>query len=174
MRVDRFCELRLALSPMFASFLESIKYVGHMYPVAFIRLFVGYQSLAMAFSRISDHYLEHAHISEKLKLSSGGQDPSFYFELFKTLIQGQWLVMTYLILFIEFLVGCSYILGFGVRLTSLWGMLLSLHMYLYFDFESSAGQIYLFYLHLIFFLLGAGRCLGLDYHFYKSRRGLLW
>lgn len=159
---------------MLASYLESIKYVGHMYPVAFVRILLGYQSLSMVVSRINTGYLEHAYISERLNLSAGGENPGLYFELFKNLIQGQWLPMTYILIISEIAIGCSYILGFGVRIASLLGMLLSLHIYLYFDFQSSPGQIYLFYVHLLFFLLGAGRCLGLDYYFFKSRRGLLW
>ena len=159
---------------MLASYLESIKYVGHMYPVAFVRILLGYQAISMVISRINTGYLEHAYISERLNLSVGGESPSLYFQLFKSVIQGQWLAMTYVLIFFEILIGLSYILGSGVRVASLLGMLLSLHIYLYFDFQSSPGQIYLFYVHLIFFLLGAGRCLGLDYHFFKSRRGLLW
>ncbi|MCB0378591.1 MAG: hypothetical protein KDD33_08875, partial [Bdellovibrionales bacterium] len=81
---------------------------------------------------------------------------------------------TYLLLGCELIIGISFILGLGVRFTSLLGALLSLHMYSYFDFPSGPGQIYLFYIHVLFLLVGAGRCLGFDYYFFKSRRGLLW
>lgn len=160
---------------MLASFLESIKYVGHMYPVAFIRIILGYQSLSMVLHRVNHGYLEHAYISERLNLSPGGEStPGLYFDVFKSLIQSQWMFMTYVLLTLEVIIGVSYIMGFGVRIASLIGMVLSLHIYFYFDFQSSPGQIYLFYVHLLFFMLGAGRCLGIDYYFYKSRRGLLW
>lgn len=160
---------------MLASYLESIKYVGHMYPVAFIRIILGYQSIAMVLSRINSGYLQHPYISERLNLSvGGGASPGFYFELFKGLIQSQWLFMTYVLIVFEVFIGISYVLGFGVRIASLLGMFLSLHIYFFFNFQSSPGQIYIFYIHLLFFLLGAGRCLGLDYYFFKSRRGLLW
>ena len=159
---------------MLASFLESIKYVGHMYPVAFVRIILGYQSLSMVFSRINSGYLEHPYISERLNLSISGTSHSLYFELFKSLIQSQWLVMSYVLIFFEIIIGISYILGFGVRVASFLGMILSLHIYFFFEFVSSPGQVFLFYIHLLFFMLGAGRCLGLDYYFFKSRRGLLW
>ncbi len=158
---------------MLASFLESIKYVGHMYPLAFVRIILGYQSLSMAFFRINNGYLEHATISDRLNLSPGGGG-GLYFDLFKSLIQSQWLLMTYVLITLEIFIGISYILGFGVRVAALFGMFLSLHIYIYFDFATAPGQLYLFYIHLLFLMLGAGRCLGLDYYFYKSRRGLLW
>lgn len=160
---------------MVASYLESIKYVGHMWPVAIIRIILGYQYLSMVIARIQTGYLQHAYISERLNLSEADiAAPSLYFELFKNLIQSQWLIMTYILLGFEILIGLSYVLGFGVRIASLLGMFLSFHIFIYFDFQTSPGQIYIFYIHLLFCLIGAGRCLGLDYYFFKSRRGLLW
>ncbi len=160
---------------MLASFFESIKYVGHMWPVALIRIVVGYQYLSLLSARLQKGYLEHAYISEQLNLSEAHVLASgLYFELFKSLIQSQWLVMTYVLLTIEGLIGVSYVLGLGVRITSLLGVFLSLHIFLYFELVVGSGQIYLLYIHLLFFLIGAGRCLGLDYYLFKSRRGLLW
>ena len=160
---------------MIASFLESIKYVGHMWPLALVRIFLGLQSVSMVLERVQLGYLEHPYLSERLNLS---QTPSFgfglYFEFFKNMIQSQWLIMTYMLIASEIIIAVSYTLGFGVRIASLLGMLLSLHFYAFFEFATSPGQIYMFYIHLLFCLLGAGRCLGLDFYFYKSRRGLLW
>lgn len=145
-----------------------------MYPVAFVRIVLGYQYLSMVISRVNNGYLDHPYISERLNLSMGGGSSGLYFEIFKSLIQSQWLVMTYVLILLEVVIGISYILGFGVRIASLLGMILSLHIYFFFEFQTSPGQVYLFYVHLLFFTLGAGRCLGLDYYFFKSRRGLLW
>ncbi len=159
---------------MLASFLESIKYVGHMYPVAIVRIIIGYQSISTVVSRVQTGYLEHPYISERLNLSMASESSGLYFEIFKSLIQSQWAIMTYVLLIFEIFIGISYILGFGVRIASLLGMVLSMHIYLFFEFQTSPGQVFLFYIHLLFFMLGAGRCLGLDYYFFKSRRGLLW
>jgi thiosulfate dehydrogenase [quinone] large subunit len=160
---------------MLASYLESIKYVGHMYPVAFVRLLIGWHYLSNVLSRVNTGYLEHAYISERLNLSVGNELASgIYFDLFKNLIQSHWLIMTYVLIFFEVLIGFSYILGFGVRIAGLLGMLLSLHIYFYFEFPMSPGNIYLCCIHFLFVSVGAGRCLGLDYYFFKSRRGLLW
>lgn len=160
---------------MLASYFESIKYVGHLWPVALIRITVGYQYLSLVLARIQQGYFEHAYLSEQLDLSGQtGLSSSLYFELLKGTVQGQWLLVTYVLVVSEILIGLSYVLGFGVRLTSLLGILLSFHFYLFFDASFSAGQQYLILLHTLFCLIGAGRCLGLDFYFYKSRRGLLW
>ncbi len=160
---------------MLASYLESIKYVGHMFPVAFVRIVLGYQYLSLVIQRVQSGYLEHAYISDRFKLSLEAEPVSgIYYELLKNIVQPYWLMATYVLIMLEVVIGVSYILGFGVRVASLLGMILSMHIYLYFDFVSSPGEFYVFYIHLLFFMLGAGRCLGLDYYFYKSRRGLLW
>ena len=157
---------------MIASYLESIKYVGHMWPVALIRILLGYHYFSMALTRLQSGYLEHAYLSERFKLV--GDESGLYFEFFKSLVQSQWLLMTSIIIGVELIIGLSYTLGFLIRAVSLLGFLLSLHLYLFFDFGDSPGQIYLAYVHLLFCLIGAGRCLGVDYYFFKSRRGLLW
>ena len=145
-----------------------------MWPLALVRIFIGFQFLVEVYERIQTGYLQHPYLSERLLLSDNPDNYGYYFSIFKNIIQSQWYAMTYVLLIVETIIGVSYILGFGVRLVSLLGILLSLHVYLFFDFAGSPGQIYLFYIHLLFCALGAGRCLGLDYYFFKSRRGLLW
>lgn len=159
---------------MIAAFLESIKYVGHMWPLALVRIFIGFHFIFETYNRVQAGFLQHPYLSQRLLLSDNPDSYGIYFSLFKNLIQSQWLVMTYGLLVLEFVIGFSYALGFGVRIASLLGMVLSIHSYLFFDFPGSPGQLYVFYIHLLFCALGAGRCLGLDYYFFKSRRGLLW
>ena len=160
---------------MILAYLESIKYVGHLWPVALMRIVFGYQYLMMMVEKVNKGYLEHAYISERLVLDSEQVFiPAFYFELVKSLVQTQWFLVTYILIAMELVIGISYIIGFGVRLAAIVGMILSMHIYLFFDFPTSPAHIYLFYTHFFFCLLGAGRCLGVDYYFYKSRRGLLW
>ena len=167
--------IRDRIKPMIVAYLESIKYVGHLWPVAIMRIIFGYQYIGMVVQRLQLGYLEHAHISERLQLSSDHiAAPGIYYELFKSLVQSQWLFMTYVLVISEILIGISYIVGGCVRFTALLGMWLSMHIYLFFDLPTSPGQLYLFFIHFLFLLLGAGRCLGIDYYFYKSRRGILW
>ena len=160
---------------MISSFLESIKYVGHLWPVALIRIIFGYRYISLSMDRIHSGYLEHAYINEYFNLNGPiFPIPDFYFNFFKNLVQSQWLAMTFIFIGLEILIGISYILGFGVRLFALFGLLLSSHIYLFFNIQYGTGQIYIFYLHLLFLLIGAGRCLGIDYYYFKSRRGLFW
>ena len=160
---------------MIIAYLESIKYVGHLWPVAIFRILFGYHYFSMAIHRLQTGYLEHAYISEKLRLSyDQAVATGFYFDIFKSLVQSNWMFFTYLLLTLECLIGISFIIGFAVRFSALIGMILSLHIYLFFEELTAAGQMHLFCIHLLLLALGAGRCLGIDYYFYKSRRGLFW
>ena len=160
---------------MIVAYLESIKYIGHMWPLAIFRILIGYIYARTALSRIQAGYLEHAYISERLQIGGDAvTNPSMYFEFFKTMVQSQWLLFTSVFIGLELLIAASYIVGYGIRITALMAMILSLHTYFFFDFAGSDSQQYLFYIHFLFLLLGAGRCFGLDYYFYKSRRGILW
>ena len=160
---------------MLVAYLESIKYVGHMWPVALVRLVFGYKYVCLAVDQVQIGYLEHAYVSEYFNLDGAPSFiPAFYFELFRNLIQSQWLAITYVFISLEILIGVSYIVGFCVRPIGILGMIFSFHIFLFFDIQYAAGQLYMFYIHLLFCLLGAGRCLGLDYYFFKSRRGIFW
>ena len=160
---------------MILSYLESIRYVGHLWPVALLRLALGYTYLSSAIYELQEGYLDLDHIGPYLLPDSSSiYFPGFYCQFFKHFIQLYPLQATYALLSIQIVIGCSFILGFGVRITALLGLLLCLHLYAFFDFPISSGQGQMFSIHLLFFLLSAGRPLGLDYYFYKSRHGLLW
>jgi len=75
---------------------------------------------------------------------------------------------------LEFLIGVSLTIGFLVRPAALLGMLLFVNLiYSGNDSLLELNKI-VFAVLLLFFWTGAGRCLGLDYFFYKRKRGLLW
>lgn len=160
---------------MIRSFLESLKYIGHLWPVALFRFFMGYYFINSALSRVDLGYLDHAYISEKLSLyEMHNVLATNYFNFLKYMVTEYWFVASYILVLAEFIIGVSYVLGLGVRFTTLLGMFLSFNMIWFFDFSNQSAQMFIFLIHLLFLLLGAGRCLGFDYHFYKSRRGLLW
>lgn len=156
-------------------FLESIKYVGHLWPVAFLRFFMG----ALYFRMASEHFraglLEHPYLSEQLRLKMESVDVlGSYFALWNNILQENWLVASYIVIISELVIGVSYILGYLVRPVALWAAFLSLHLYWLVEVQGDKTLLLAFSIHATFCLLGAGRCLGLDYYFYKSRRGLLW
>lgn len=160
---------------MVRSFLESIKYVGHLWPVALFRFYMGFYYINSAFSRVDLGYLEHAYINEKVSLIEVKNNlANIYFNFLKTFVSEYWYIFSYGLIVAELVIGVSFILGLGVRFSTVLGMFLTFNLIWFFDFSDQAAQLFIFLIHLLFFLLGAGRCLGIDYHFYKSRRGLLW
>ena len=160
---------------MVVSFLESLRYAGLLWPVALLRIFMSIQYFGMAMYLLQAGYLEHPYLNEqmRLKLENLGALSS-YVQLWSVMIQNYWIVASYLIICSQFLIAASYLLGYLVRPVALWAAFLSLHMYILVDAQGEKTQLFAFAIHSTFCLLGAGRCLGLDYYFYKSRRGLLW
>lgn len=156
-------------------FLESIKYVGHLWPVSFMRWFVCAQYFSMAMHHWRSGLLEHPYLSEQLriKIETAGAF-SAYLSFWMSFIQDYWLIVSYILICTEFVIAVSYLLGYLVRPVALWASFLSLHLFWLVEAKDDFSLLYLAALHLMFCLLGAGRSLGLDYYFYKSRRGLLW
>jgi thiosulfate dehydrogenase [quinone] large subunit len=160
---------------MILAYLESFKYVGHLWPISLLRFVIGWQYLRMALNHVNSSYLQHPYLSEqlRLKLESIGV-LNGYLHFWEVQIQENWLVVSYLIVITEFLVAASYFLGYLVRPVALWAAFLSLHLFWMVEAQGDSTQLLAFFIHVTFFLIGAGRCLGFDYYFYKSRRGLLW
>lgn len=160
---------------MILGFLESIKYVGHLWPVSLLRWFVCFQYFGMASAHVRSGLLDHPYLSEQLriKIESMGVLGS-YLGFWTAFVQDYWLAVSYVVVCTEFVIAVSYLLGYLVRPVALWAAFLSLHLFWLVEAPNDFSQLYLMAVHLTFCLLGAGRCLGLDYYFYKSRRGLLW
>ena len=85
-----------------------------------------------------------------------------------------WQIFAYTITYCEFLIGFGFLIGFLVRPLSLLGFLISLN----FVYLSSPDVSLLYKTYLAMFAtmawLGAGRCLGFDYFFFKRQRGIWW
>lgn len=160
---------------MILSFLESIKYVGHLFPLAFLRVFVGYYYLDLALSQYGSDFLYRpklaAEIVEWLPKSSA---PLAYKAFVETFIIPNWQIFAYTIVGIEFAVAISFLLGFAVRPIAILASFLSINLMLLSGPESEMLYKLLFSVNLTFAWIGAGRCLGVDYFFYKRKRGLWW
>jgi len=160
---------------MILAFLESIKYVGHLWPVALLRFFMSVQYFRMATENLHSGILEHPYLSEQLRLKMESMGVlNSYFSIWNPVLQENWLVASYIIVCSQFLIALSYVLGYLVRPISLWAAFLSLHLFWFVETKGDLTQLFAMGIHLTFCLLGAGRCLGIDAYFYKSRRGLLW
>lgn len=160
---------------MLTAFFESIKYVGHLYPVAFLRIFVGYHWLNQALADYqtglftSQIYIQQVAASDYIY-----NFPNWYKGLFDAIALPYWSITSHVILAMSFLVGLSFVLGFMIRPLGIIGILISFHHVVF-----SMGYHNLLHstfvaLFVTMVAIGAGRCVGFDYYFYKRNRGLWW
>lgn len=160
---------------MLVSFFESIKYVGHLVPVTVLRFYMGYFFVLRALERYHGDFLLYprlaSSIMEHLSRSSA---PGWYKWFLEMYVVPNWQIFAYVVTYLEFLIGVSLIIGFLVRPAALLGMILFVN--LIYSANDSLLELnkLVFAVLLLFFWTGAGRCLGLDYFFYKRKRGLLW
>ncbi len=162
---------------MIRTILGSCRYSGLMFPVAFMRIYVGYDFLKSALEKIQSDFLVHplmaAKITEWLPYSPA---PQWYLNWLEIDIipNENWKLLAFAVTYIEFAIGIAFLLGFLVRPFAILGMMLMIH---YIGSQGS-GLVAFYQLQTIIFLvllwLGAGRCVGLDYYFYKRQRGFLW
>lgn len=159
---------------MLVAYLESIKYVGHMVPVAILRIYLGWCFLVTAWTRYQGDYLNQPRIVSAITENAAASAPDWYKDFLDSVVVPNWQMFAYCVVYFGFLVGISFILGFFVRPVAVLAAIVTLN----FVYNSSLEVVELHKLHLVLFLifawLGAGRCFGLDYFFYKRDRGLWW
>lgn len=85
-----------------------------------------------------------------------------------------WHIAAYAIVGVESLIGISFLLGYLVRPFALLGVLLNLNLLWIMGPDQALLYQTLLAIHFTLAWLGAGRCLGIDYYFYKKRRGIWW
>jgi thiosulfate dehydrogenase [quinone] large subunit len=161
---------------MFVAFVESIKYVGHMFPIAFLRIFLGYYYFNQALLNLQGDFLTHAYLAEDIRyFLPRNLAPEWYKVFLENVAIPNWQVFALTIIVAQFLIGVSYLIGYFVRPMSLLAILLS--MVLMFSIEPHMSELqstFTLILHVTLGWVGAGRCLGFDYFFYKRRRGIWW
>ncbi|MFP5520111.1 MAG: DoxX family membrane protein [Bdellovibrionia bacterium] len=160
---------------MLLAFFESIKYVGHLLPVSFLRIYLGYYYFQLALAKYSGDFLTRPRIADQIaEWLPASQAPVWYKALLNSYFIPHWQTVAFAIVGIEFAIGISYLLGYVVRPIALLAAFFALNLM----FMSGPQQEELlktfFAIHIILAWIGAGRCLGLDYYFYKRRRGLWW
>lgn len=161
---------------MLVAFVESIKYVGHLVPVAFMRVFVGYYYLNQGLLNLRGDFLTHAYLAEDIRayLPKSPAPEWFKFALEQVVIPN-WQIFAVSVVGLQLAIGVSYLIGYMVRPFSALGILLAFALLLAVGQQQAEIQAtFLLMLHLTLGWLGAGRCLGMDYYFYKRRRGLWW
>ena len=160
---------------MLVAYLESIKYVGHLFPVAVLRIYLGWCFLIEAWLRYQGDYLSQPRIVSAItEWGSASFAPDWYKDFLDQVVVPHWQIFAYCVVYFGFLVGLSFLLGFFVRPVAALAAIVTLN----FVYNSSPEVVELHKLHVVLFLilawLGAGRCLGLDYFFFKRDRGIWW
>ncbi len=160
---------------MLLSFFESIKYTGHIYPIAFMRIYIGYHYISLAIERIEGQFLVQPRLAAMIMNNLPDKElPAWYAEGIQTLVVPNWQIFAYFLVYAQILLGASMLLGFLVRPMSLFGILMCLNAI----FLGNPSTMLLNQLFLVMFIslfwVGAGRCLGFDYYFYKRQRGIWW
>lgn len=160
---------------MFVAFFESVKYVGHLLPISFLRVFLGYYYLEAALTQFRGDFLTRPRLAAQIAEALPTLQIPFWFRSFlETVVVPQWQVFAFIILGLQFAIAVSYILGYVVRPVALLGMALSFYMLLMSGPQFEDLHKTFIAIHFIMAWVGAGRCLGFDYYFFKRRRGIWW
>lgn len=160
---------------MIVAFFESFKYVGHMFPIALLRIYMGLYFFGMAYEKYNGDFLYQprlaAMINEWLPMS---QAPIWYREFVEAIVVPNWQIFSYTLTYCEFMIGVGFIFGFLVRPLSILGFFICLNL-VYFS-SMDLSLLYKAYLAMFATMawLGSGRCVGIDYFFFKRQRGLWW
>ncbi len=161
---------------MLIAFVESIKYSGHLLPIAFLRIFLGYYYFNQALMRLRGDFLTHAYLAEDIRaFLPRSTAPEWYKAFLEAVAIPNWQYVAGVVVALQMAIGISYIIGYMVRPFAL--IALALVVATLFAVGPGACEslvTFLTVLHFTIGWMGAGRCLGVDYYFYKRRRGIWW
>lgn len=160
---------------MFVSFFESAKYVGHLYPIALLRIFLGYYFLNSALERLGGNFLKQPKLAAMIMDNLPQRSmPAWYANFLQYVVVPNWQFFAYFVTYCEFIIGICLLIGLFVRPASLLGILLALNFIYIGGHDVTVLQQTYLALFIVMFWVGAGRCFGFDYYFYKRQRGLWW
>ena len=160
---------------MFVSFFESVKYVGHLFPLAFLRVFLGYYYLEQALAQFRGDFLNRPQLAAQVAEALPHLVvPSWYRLFLESVVIPQWQIFAFIILGLQFAIAFSYLLGYVVRPMAIVAALLSLYFLILDGAQNEDLYRTFLAIHLMMAWVGAGRCLGFDYYFFKRRRGFWW
>ncbi len=160
---------------MILSFFESIKYVGHLFPVAFVRIYLGYYYFHLALIKFKGDFLFRPQLADQISEWLPQSMAPHWYKVFLTQdLISHWKTLSFIIVGLEFAIGVSYLIGYVVRPMALLAFLLSLNYIFISPFHMSDQFKLLMTTHILIAWIGAGRCIGMDYYFYKRHRGIWW
>ncbi len=155
--------------------IESLRYINHLWPVVVLRLYVSYFFFSSYYEMQSSNFLTQPKLAVLIdeNLYSSGA-PSFIERFFSNYAQESWSFTSGLMMNVEWLLGLLFLIGFLNRPGAMLGL-----VYLYvISFVQPAVEVSVYgsvsIILLVLLLFGSGRVGGVDYFFYKRKRGLLW
>ncbi|MFN7728770.1 MAG: DoxX family membrane protein [Bdellovibrio sp.] len=160
---------------MFAAFFESVKYVGHLVPLSFLRVFLGYTYLQAALLKFNSDYLIRPRLAGEIaEILPALQAPLWYKNVIDSVFIPHWQTFAFVVVGLEFAIAISYLLGYVVRPIAILAALMALNQLVLAGPGNDELARLLMATHLLLAWIGAGRCLGFDYYFFKRRRGIWW
>jgi len=160
---------------MLASFFESTKFIAHLLPVSFLRVFLGYLYLEQAFNHVKLGWLDKPILSLKVTQILANNSLSEWNRIIlESVAVPYWLEVAFVIILLELAVGISYLIGYLVRPMALFAAAM-LWLQIGISEPSDIMNLKIMLVVNIFLAwIGAGRVLGFDYYFYKKHRGIWW
>lgn len=143
--------------------------------MSFLRIFLGYFYFDLVFKDWRQFVIGVGGYSDIfVEALNKAQIPAWYRLVLSEYIIPNWHAYAFIIIGLQLVVAVSYVIGYVVRPVSLLAVVLCLNYLMIFPFEREIFFKLLISCHIMLAWVGAGRCLGLDYYFFKRRRGLWW
>ncbi len=160
---------------MLVSYFQSLRYVGHLVPLVLVRFYLGYYYLTEGLRRWESGFLVQPKLAESLRTGLLGEYiPEWYEHFLRHTVLPNWKGLAVIVVIANIAIGVSFLFGLLVRPMALMAAYLSLNYALIMRGNSQQYFELLFIINLVFALVGAGRCLGFDYFFYKKYRSIWW
>lgn len=160
---------------MLLSFIESLKYVGHLLPISFLRIFLGLYYVDQAVKFYKTDFLLRPRLADSVaEFLPTSQAPEWLKFFLSNQIVPHWQFFAFAVWSLYVMIGISYSIGYVVRPVAIIGAMLSILFLFISGPVSEDFYKTLIVIHVMFAWLGAGRCLGVDYYFFKRRRGIWW
>lgn len=136
---------------------------------------MGYFYLQEAASKYSGDFLNQPILAETISESLRNQIPPLWLHSFLEQIAiPYWQIFAHLMASMEFALGVCLIIGYLVRPASIIAIVLSIFMIWISPLEQTLVLKTFIAINITLAWLGAGRCIGFDYYFYKRMRGIWW
>ena len=155
--------------------VESLRYVNHLWPIVILRMYVSYFFFSSHYEMLSNNFREQPKLSALIdEHLYGSNAPEWIQSFFVNYVQENWVFSSSLMINLEWLLGFLFLVGFLNRPGAVVGMIYLYTVSFILSPVDAACALSIGVILFVLLLFGSGRVGGLDYFFYKRKRGLLW